>query len=301
MASPSISIGVITLQNRAAGLGKLLEYLKPVLQNYHGDTEIVIANNSGMQAHADIEKTVSASEISQLRPIRIIDSPQNNIATGRNILLDHSKYDLLAFLDDDEYPVEQWLSELVDTMNTCDATVVAGPVPAVFHESAPRWVHTIDLHNTKGRVNGKPIEHTGTGNVLINKKRIADVRFDESFGKSGGSDTDFFLRAREMGATIYWATAAIAYEDIPPERSTARYLIHRFIKQGENYRRISLEREISGSSLAFTIKAAAVVALSLPVAGLLVLTRHPNAGDWMKRAFSNYGKLHSPNKQLYHS
>ncbi len=266
---------------------------------YPGDTELVIANNSGEKAHDQIEQTVEASNIRQVCPVSIVDSPNNNIAAGRNILLDHSRYDLVAFLDDDEYPVEQWLKELFDAMHACNATVVAGPIPAIFHEAAPRWVHTVDLHNTKGRINYQPIEHAATGNVLIDKSRIADLRFDESFGKSGGSDTDFFLRIREIGATIFWAEAAIAHEDVLPARSTASFQIRRFIKQGANYRRITKERGLSGSSLTFSIKAACVVALSLPVAGLLVLARHPNAGDWMKRAFSNYGKLHSPSRQLY--
>ena len=301
MSKTSISIGIITLQQRTAGLAKLLAHLIPIVENHQGDIEIVIANNSGPAAHEDIKENIDSTGISRVCPVNLVDSPQNNIATGRNILLDHSQHDLLAFLDDDEYPVAQWLEELLHIKNTCDATVVAGPVPAVFHPSAPAWVHTVDLHNTRGRRNAQTIEHTGTGNVLIDKARIGKLRFDESFGKSGGSDTDFFLRVRENNGLIYWASDAIAYEDIPEARSSASYLIHRFIKQGENYRRISSERGSAGSPAVFTLKAVAVVIISMPIAAVMVLTRRPQAGDWMKRAFSNYGKLHSPRKQLYSS
>ncbi|MGQ7846328.1 glycosyltransferase family 2 protein [Granulosicoccus sp. 3-233] len=301
MNDSAISIGVITLQQRTAGLTKLLKHLIPIAENHQGDIEIVIVNNSGQSAHSEISGTIDGSGIARVCPVNLVDSPENNIAVARNLLLDHSRHDLLAFLDDDEYPVVQWLDSLLHMMNTCDATVVAGPVPAVFHESAPSWVHTVDLHNTRGRENAQIIEHTGTGNVLINKTRIGGLRFDESFGKSGGSDTDFFIRVRENGGLIYWANDAIAYEDIPETRSSASYLIHRFIKQGENYRRISSERDNASSPLLFSSKAIAVVLISMPIAALMVLTKRPQAGDWVKRAFSNYGKLHSPKKQLYAS
>ncbi len=301
MSAPSVSIGIITLEKRTAGLAKLLQHLKPVVSNHPGQIEVVIANNSGTAASERINRCIASTSFADHCPITLIDSPENNIAIGRNILLDHSRHELLAFLDDDEYPTEQWLEKLLAVMHKCDATVVAGPVPAVFHASAPRWVRTVDLHNTRGRRDLHTIEHTGTGNVLIDKSRIGELRFDESFGKSGGSDTDFFLRLRESGGLIYWSGEAVAYEDIPEDRSRPRYLIHRFIKQGENYRRISLERGDAGSPFLFTLKAALMVAVSMPIAAVLVLTRQEQAGDWMKRAFSNYGKLHSPNKQLYDS
>ena len=299
MSSQPVSIGVITQEHRTDGLGKLLEHLKPVIRQHEHRVEIVIANNSGRQANTLISECLARSQIDELCDVKLIDSPENNIALGRNILLDHSSYPLLAFLDDDEYPVRLWLTHLLDVMERSKATVVAGPVPALFHASAPRWVHTVDLHNVRGKNDAQPIDMTGTGNVIINKRDIGELRFDEQFGKSGGSDTDFFLRLKKRGGTLYWAKEAVAFEDITAERSTARYLIHRFIKQGENYRKINTSKDLISSQRMFSIKSAAMVLGSMPIAFALVFLRHPRAGDWVKRAFSNYGKLHSPNKQLY--
>ena len=299
ISSQPVSIGVITQEHRIDGLGKLLEHLKPVIEQHEYPVEIVIANNSGRQANTLISDCLERSQIGELCDIKLIDSPQNNIATGRNLLLDHSSYSLLAFLDDDEYPCRLWLKHLLDVMERCKAPVVAGPVPAVFHASAPRWVCTVDLHNTRGKIDARQIDITGTGNVLFNKHDIGDLRFDEKFGKSGGSDTDFFLRFKQRGGTLYWAKEAVAFEDIPEERSTARFLIHRFIKQGENFRKINTAKGAIRSQLLYSVKSGAMVFISLPIAFALVALRHPRAGDWMKRAFSNYGKLHSPNKQLY--
>lgn len=299
MSKTEITIGIITQEHRTPGLRKLLHHLKPVIERHSGSIELIIANNSGAAANSKISESISASEIPRYCPITLIDSPQNNIATGRNILLNASRYRLIAFLDDDEYPCADWLIHLVAIMKKCNAAVVAGPVPVIFHASAPRWVHHVDLHNVNGRSNAHPIENTGTGNVLLNMQVIGELRFDEKFGKSGGSDTDFFLRVRANGGVIYWASEAIAYEDIPESRSTASYLIHRFIKQGENYRKINHERGLIHNNKLFTLRAVTTVLLSMPIAGFLILIRHPKAGNWMKRAFSNYGKLHSPSKDLY--
>ncbi len=299
MDTQAVSIGIITQLHRTSGLLKLLQSLKPIVQSHAGDVEIVIANNSGTTANQVITECISNSEIEKLCRVTLVDSPQNNIATGRNITLDHSSHNMLAFLDDDEYACSIWLQQLLTIMASCNAAVVAGPVPAVFHPSAPRWIHTVDLHNARGKENAKPIDNTGTGNVLINRSVVGKLRFDEKFGITGGSDTDFFSRVKQAGGTLYWASQAIAYEDIPEERSTAKYLIHRFIKQGENYRVINTQQGAVRSQFVFSAKAAVMVVISLPIAGLLVLIRHRRAGDWMKRAFSNYGKLHSPQKDLY--
>ena len=301
MNSQAISIGFITLEHRLEGLAKLLEHLKPNIDPLKQPVELVIANNSGPEANAVISECLEQSGIADLCEVKLIDSPQNNIATGRNILLDNSNHPLLAMIDDDEFPSQMWLSQLLAVMHRCQAPVVAGPVPALFHPSAPRWVHTVDLHNAQGKVDEQQIDYAGTGNLLINKQAIGDLRFDEKLGKSGGSDTDFFMRFKQQGGTLFWASQAIAYEDIPKDRSTARYMIQRFIKQGENYRKINTRNGAITSPTVYLLKSAAIVLVSLPVAGILVLIRHPRAGGWMKRAFSNYGKLHSPSKQLYES
>ena len=299
MSPQPVSIAIITQEHRIEGLSKLLEHLIPVIKQHEQPVEIVIANNSGHQANALISQCLERSQIGEHCDVKLIDSPKNNIATGRNVLLDQSSYPLLVFIDDDEYPSRQWLTHLLDIRERCKAPVVAGPVPALFHASAPRWVRTVDLHNARGKVDAKQIDNAGTCNVLIDKRTIGKLRFDEQFGKSGGSDTDFFMRFRQQGGTLYWANEAVVFEDIPEDRSTARSLIHRFIKQGENYRKINTANGRIGSQLLFSVKSAGMVLVSLPLALTLVVLRHPRAGDWMKRAFSNYGKLHSPSKQLY--
>jgi len=141
--TPPVTVGVITLERRkAAFVGE-------------ADTK------------PQIEDTLAKHLSTFNGAVRVINSPENNIAIGRNVVLDNAAFDLIAFLDDDEYPSVNWLNEMMDVHNECDSVVVAGPVLPVFEDACPAWVKTTDLHNVRNRQNKGIIEMTGTGNVLI--------------------------------------------------------------------------------------------------------------------------------------
>ena len=110
---PPVSIGIITLDTRTTAFAKLLDYLIPALDQYEALTELVVINNSGAGSEDVIQKVLDDSKIAEKLPVSLINSPQNNIATARNILLENTNHDLLAFIDDDEFPEKQWLAELV--------------------------------------------------------------------------------------------------------------------------------------------------------------------------------------------
>jgi len=140
---------------------------------------------------------------------------------------------------------------------------------------------------------------TGTGNVLIDTRPIKALRFNRAFGQTGGSDTEFFLRLHDAGHAMHWASDALVYEDIPADRAQTAYMLKRFKIQGNNYRRIMQARGAIKSTPLFLARAVFMCVASLPIAGVLWLLKKPTAGDWLKRSFSNYGKLFKPAEQLY--
>lgn len=296
---PAVTVGVITLERRKEAFKKLLDYLDPALCAYAGETELLICNNGSPDSKHLIEHTLSGHLKNFSGVVRVVNSTENNIATGRNVVLDSATHNLVAFLDDDEYPTEHWLSELVAVQQECQSVVVAGPVVPVFEDACPKWVKTTDLHNVRGRINKGQITKTGTGNVLIDSGRIENERFTRSFGQTGGSDTEFFLRLHDKGHLMHWASEAMVYEDIPADRAQTAYLLKRFRIQGNNYRRIMQARGAINSMPLFLAKALFVCCASLPIAVILWILRRPTAGDWLKRSASNYGKLSKPAEKLY--
>ena len=61
-----------------------------------------------------------------------------------------------------------------------------------------------------------------------------DTRFHPELGRSGGSDTDFFMcLAKRMGRKIVWCNEARVEEFIPESRITVRYLMRRKLRSNQ--------------------------------------------------------------------
>ncbi|MEE9321752.1 MAG: glycosyltransferase [Granulosicoccus sp.] len=294
-----ITIGVVTHARRTVAFAKLLKFLAPAIRHYGGEVELLVTNNSG-ESHGDaVRQEVANSGIADVCSWRVVDSPENNITVGRNLLMENASHRLMAVVDDDEYPIESWLSALVSGHQQLASPIVGGPIEPIYQPGVAHWIRQIDVHNGRGLKTGDKVDFIASGNFLIDLEAAGKTRFDPGFGKTGGGDTEFFLRLKDAGITIRWVEEALVEEDIPLEKSTVRYVIRRSMSQGSNYRRIMQARgEISSVAL-FVLKAALVFLGSLCLALVLILFRHQRAGDWMKRAFSNLGKLWQPDRPLY--
>jgi len=161
-ALPSVTVGVITHDKRAAPFQKLLRYLAIAIDRYPGQCDLVVGNNSGAGSNAAVCQSIEESDIPAVCAWRVVDSPKNNIAVGRNCVLDNLTYGLVAFIDDDEYPQENWLIDLATTMQTHQCPLVAGPILPVFEGHARHWVKAIDIHNTRGLQTGDEIDFART-------------------------------------------------------------------------------------------------------------------------------------------
>jgi len=298
---PAVTVGVITHSKRLAAFEKLLSFLLPAIEHYRGQCELLVGNNSGTEHRQQIERSIEQSGLESVCSCRLVDSPENNIAVGRNCVIDNTNDDWLAFIDDDEFPTANWLNELCEVMLEFDVKLVAGPIVPVYESGTAKWIKSIDVHNMKGLSTGDSVPYAATGNFLMHLPSIKGARLNTAYGKTGGSDTEFFLRltASETPLTMLWAEKAVVHEDIPAAKSTTRYVVKRSLSQGNNYKRVLSQAGKIKSPILFNLKAIAVTAVSLLVAVPLVLIGHATAGDWVKRGFSNMGKFYDPSGHLY--
>lgn len=295
---PPISIGVVT-HERADAFAKLLQAMTHAVKHYPSECELLVANNSGASAHNLIADIIQTSGIETLCSCRLLDSVENSISVGRNLVLDNVSHQHMAFIDDDEYPVEQWLTHLVDTMRENDCALVAGPIIPVFADDTPTWITSVDLHNASGLRTGDRMDYAATGNFLMNRQGVEKLRFKDAFGKSGGEDTEFFLRLKDHGLVLRWSEQAAVYEDVPPAKACARFMIRRFMTQGRNYRTILEGRGQIPSRVLFVTRATVQCAVALSIGAVLLLVKPAAAGNWLKRGFANLGKIVDPNHSLY--
>ena len=294
-----ISVAVITIQGREIALEKLLAHLNTSFLHYPGECELVICNNSDNSYVAQIEKTISTTKTDDFCSLRIIQSPENNIAVARNLLFKETSHRMLAFIDDDEYPTEKWLTALFDTMKNKETHVVAGPVISNYPNTTAPWIVNADIHNVEPRIDGERIQYAATCNLLIDKPSVPEPVFNTDFGKSGGSDTEFFERNVRVGMIVRWATDALVYEDVESSRANSRFIIRRFMVQGQVFRQIKTLHGTIPSQFLFALKAWMAGVMSLLIATMLFILRRKTLGLWLKRAFFNFGKVMKSRKLLY--
>jgi glycosyltransferase involved in cell wall biosynthesis len=58
----------------------------------------------------------------------------------RNTAVAHATGDFIAFIDDDEFPADDWLIQLRATCDRYKAAGVLGPVRPHFDEPPPAWI-----------------------------------------------------------------------------------------------------------------------------------------------------------------
>lgn len=285
-----VTVGVVT-HERTELFGILLEYLKTEFSNYDGECTLIVANNSGADSRQIIADIINASTIERECSVLLLDTPTNNIAQGRNIILDATLTKFLLFLDDDEYPTNDWISLMLDGYYTYKTPFVAGPIVPNYPQGTPLWIKKVDLHNKGKLKTGDITRRAATGNCLIEIAALNGLRFDERYGRSGGEDSKFFETLFNQGKHITWLNHAAVQETILPSRSTPSYLIFKFLKQGQIFRRYILENSSLAQKIIFYPKAVLYAFVGILVGLLMMPFNSSFCAYWMKRGFTNLGKL----------
>jgi len=159
--------------------------------------------------------------------------PNQNISMARNRALIYVRADYLAFLDDDEIAPIDWLVTLLATLKRYDADVVFAPVRGMLPPGAPKWAKIIPVFQRPRRTTGTTLKFGGAGNVLLKKDALGlpVQQFDSAYGLSGGEDTDFFFRLYSMGRRMVWCDEALVSEQVPENRLTLKWVLHRHTDQ----------------------------------------------------------------------
>jgi glycosyltransferase involved in cell wall biosynthesis len=196
--------------------------------------EIIVVDNCPEKSAED---TVARMTARYEFPIHYVSEPRQNIALARNAGIDHSVAEFVAMIDDDEQAPPDWLDHLYTTMREFDADAVVGPTTPVFEKEPPPWLGESNLFDRRRDIpTGTVIDRGGSGNVLMRSATcLADNnRFHPELGRSGGSDTDFFMRlAKRMGRKIVWCNEAEVEEFVPESRVAVRYLLRRRLRNNQ--------------------------------------------------------------------
>ena len=236
--TPHVAIAIATFR-RPAGLRRLLDSLDGLA--FEGELRpcitVVVVDN-------DKDTAVTAADRASTHPLIYCIAPEQGLANVRNACLAAAPTDceFIAFVDDDEWVVPGWLDALLTMQARTGADVVQGVVLPRYAAPAPEWMRAGHYHEVGPFTDGAPLDHGASGNVLIRRAAIGDVRFHPAFNRSGGEDVDFFHHLLVAGATMVAATRAIAYEDVPPDRSCLGWILRRRYRTGHTLGAIARRR-----------------------------------------------------------
>jgi GT2 family glycosyltransferase len=192
-----ISIIIIVKSDRAIknALKKLVKIPKPE------KTEILVIDAS--EGNLDDIKNIFPS-------VRWIyyhnkKSKEITIPEQRNLGLKKAQGDIIAFIDADCVPDNNWLIELAKLISNEEKIIIAGSVKSIGGKII--WDVQEERINSK-----KYLDEAPTMNMAFKKGIIKEVGFfDEKF--ISGEDVDFIWRATDLGYKIRYNKDAIIYHD----------------------------------------------------------------------------------------
>lgn len=225
---------------------------------------VVTDNDDSQSGKAVVSRFTGMSNIA----VKYCVQPRRNIALARNTAVENARGEFIAFIDDDEFPKEQWLLNLFNSCTKYDVAGVLGPVLPYFDEDAPRWVVTGGFYDRPMHPTGMVLdwEQCRTGNVLVKAQMFSEEgqRFDPEF--LSGSDQEFFKRMMRRGHSFVWCNDAAVYEVVPPARCKRAFMVRRAVFRGvfSFYNRPS-----SPKAIALSLIATPAYTVALPVALVL--------------------------------
>jgi len=193
-------IGICTQGTRPT-LHLFLEKFGPMLREHEERVRIVIAvNGDGELVLADYPN------------VSVVREPRLGIAHARNrVLQEIGPNENLIFIDDDEYPDQDWLLNLIAAHNKFPSDLIVGPVREV--DSSGNIVADSKIRPISDKTTGTLRKTAPTNNLLIPQAVLSSgfVYFDLFFNH-GGSDADLSFRLINRGFKIRWVADAIMYE-----------------------------------------------------------------------------------------
>lgn len=169
--------------------------------------------------------------------VSYLSEGKKGVASVRNALVSAAiahGADCLVFIDDDEIPCPNWLTEITRPWFEDSVKMVAGPVvPIVSSAACPLLVRSGLLDRARHRT-GTRLGEAGTGNLLVSMDVIEQLGpgpwFDEGLNLIGGEDAHFTRAAVESGGPIFWSDEAVVQEWLPPSRLTFKWFALRSIR-----------------------------------------------------------------------
>ena len=228
----------VCTRNRPLSLKRLLLSIFDInTDNINPHVTIIIVENEFKPKIKCLVK-----ELQPISPFQIkyFLEPKLGISTARNRAIKESRRcDFIVFVDDDQRVKNDWLIELIKCQREFDADAVYGLTPPIFKMKVPE--HIMNFFEKQEKPYGKELRCAATGCLLLKNSFLSEnnLMFDERLNFLGGEDVYLTRKMVMYGAKLINNSRAIAYECIPQERASIKYIMKRSFRDSVTYITVS--------------------------------------------------------------
>ncbi|HEU4735686.1 MAG TPA: glycosyltransferase [Solirubrobacterales bacterium] len=215
--APSRISVVVCTHNGAATLAECLNRLQDLR---YPDYEVIVVDDGS---------TDGSSEIARRFDVELLETDHRGLSVARNIGSAHASGEIVAFLDDDAYPDQDWLDYVALAFENSSHAGIGGPnlpppedgrVAECVAEAPGAPIHVL--------ISDREAEHVPGCNMAFRKSALEGVGgFDQRF-HTAGDDVDLCWRLQDAGETLGFSAGAVVTHR---RRDTVR----RYLKQQFGY------------------------------------------------------------------
>jgi GT2 family glycosyltransferase len=232
----SVSAVVCTASHERVGL--LHDCVDSLLAGVRAPDEIVVVVDHNPSLAAELTESLPHSA-------RALRSDGHGLSEARNVGIEATSADIVAFVDDDVTVDREWLASLMDAFEHQDDVLGLGGCAMPRWGAERRWLSdellwVVGCTYRGHRENPGPIRNPIGCNMAFRRRELVALGgFATQFGKRGNAletcdETELSLRLeRAYGAgRIQYVPASRVLHLVPPSRISWRLLVRRSISEG---------------------------------------------------------------------
>lgn len=220
--------------------------------------ELIVVDNASTDSTGEVAKRVW--EQSPVTTLTVVEEKQPGLIHARHKGLAEARYDIVSFIDDDNWVEEKWVIKIGEVFSMDPQIAAAGgqSIPA-FEKAAPAWFPRYQQHYAVGR----QMDHSG---YIENEKGFlwgAGLSFRKSIwerlrltgyqnltvGRQGknmmaGEDTELCYAFRLMGYRLYYRDDLVLTHYMPDNRMQFSYLLKMTFGFGLAHARLNCYRSL---------------------------------------------------------
>jgi GT2 family glycosyltransferase len=219
---------VVATYRRPNQLKQLLDALQKQTASRE-DFEILIVDNEFDSNH-DVRSMCDSNQFRDLK-ISYIHQPKLGLSNARNRGVNEARAELVAFLDDDMLPPQNWVSKVLKIQGNSKADVFGGPCTPFYTSTPPKWFKDKYASQNLGDeahwlVKNKAL--IGGNSIWRRDLLLRFGGFSENFGYVGnkkryGEDNDLCQRVQQVGIGLWYDPELNIPHHFEAERMSVRW------------------------------------------------------------------------------